>query len=74
MSGTVLGIGVYTGYRHGPSHKVRAQDHDGLVKRQFIVSVQDQNTQSALEHRGGANPDSESQGKRVVKVVSQLSW
>lgn len=61
------GWGDYPGNRHG-------QEHDGLVERQFIVSVEDQNTQRALVHRGWVfDPDSESQTERVVNVVYELT-
>lgn len=47
MSGTLLGVGwwVCPDTRHG-------QEHDGLIERQLIVSVRDQNTKRALVHRG----------------------
>lgn len=71
-----LGVGwwVYTGNRHGSPQEVTAQEHDGLVKRQLIVSARDQNAQSAPEHRGGvSHPDGESQRERAVKVVQELT-
>lgn len=69
MSGTLLGVGCWVcpGNRHG-------QEHDGLVERQFIVSVRDQNTQHVLVHSGGvSDPDSESRRERVVNVVYELT-